>query len=579
MSPIVLDISQYAIYNYSLLNKSTVKNFIALLLYQTLLHMLQQINSKQILLIILDGWGQNSKYHGNAIKQANTPTLDLLWHNFPATLLNASENYVGLPQGQVGNSEVGHTTIGAGRTINQSLVRISKSIEKGDFFNNDIINSIYKLTGYKNKKIHLIGLCSDGGVHSHIDHLIALVKISQKYKNTTTCIHIITDGRDTETQSAIKFINILLENIVYSSNIQICTISGRYYSMDRDCRWQRTAKAYECLVTEQIDIQYNNDILKVIQDSYAKNINDEFILPTRINQGIIEEDDGIIFFNFRPDRMRQLVQAFSNNSFEGFKTKQFQNLNIATLTTYDSKLNLPVIFNKIPKNNFLGQVISEQGLKQFRLAETEKYAHVTYFFNGGQEEPFPGEDRELIPSPKVEQYDCTPEMSAEKITSKLIEITKKKSYNFIVANYANSDMIGHTGNLKATKKAIEIIDKCLHHLLQNITDKPTTIIITSDHGNADIMLNNNNETFKSHTKNLVPFIIINQKDYLNKTYHHNNIKLKQKGSLADIAPTILNLLNINIPNDMNGKSLIKTSNIKHSTAQKKSMTYFSKYIY
>ena len=538
--------------------------------------MLQILNRKQILLIILDGWGYNSKYHANAIKQAYTPTLDSLWHNFPKTLLNASENHVGLPIGQVGNSEVGHTTIGAGRIINQPLVRISKSIKEGDFFKNDTINNIYKLTEHNNKKLHLIGLCSDGGVHSHIDHLIALIKISNEYKNVKTCIHIITDGRDTEAKSAIKFINQILKHIINSSHIKICTISGRYYSMDRDCRWQRTAKAYECLVKEQANKFYNNNAIQVIHNSYAQNINDEFILPTRIHQGIIENGDGIIFFNFRPDRMRQLVQSLCNYTFEGFKTKQFQDLNIATFTTYDNKLQIPAIFKKIPKNNFLGQVISEQSLTQFRLAETEKYAHVTYFFNGGREEPFPGEDRELIPSPKVDQYDYTPEMSAEKITSKLITIIQKKSYNFIVANYANPDMIGHTGNFKATQKAIEIVDQCLNRLLKNIFAHETTVIITADHGNADIMLNNNNTVCKSHTKNLVPFIMINPKDYLNKTYNEHQAELKNRGCLSDIAPTILDLLNIITPNDMNGSSLIKENNKKNFKWHKKSTIYHFK---
>jgi len=512
--------------------------------------MLNQLNTKQILLIILDGWGHYSKYHGNAIKQAKTPTMDFLWNNYPKTLLHASENNVGLPNNQMGNSEVGHTTIGAGRTIDQALVRISKSIQHGDFFNNKIINSIYELTSHNNRKIHLIGLCSDGGVHSHIDHLIALLKISKKYYNITTCIHIITDGRDTKPRSTKNFINRILEDIKDTPNIIICTVSGRYYSMDRDCRWQRTEKAYNCLVHNNANNTYSNNILQFIEDSYENHIYDEFILPTRINDGKIDNSDGIIFFNFRPDRMRQLVQAFCNNTFEGFKTKPLDNLNIATFTMYDSQLNLPVIFQKMAKNNFLGQVISEHGLKQFRLAETEKYAHVTYFFNGGREEPFPGEDRALIPSPQVETYDYTPDMSALEITSKLIEITQTNKYGLIVVNYANPDMLGHTGNLSATKKAIETVDHCLNKILEAIDNYTVTTIITADHGNADIMLDKHNEPCKSHTKNLVPFIIMNNK------HNFKKIKLKKIGALTDIAPTILDLLKINIPNDMDGQSLI-----------------------
>ena len=520
--------------------------------------MLNQLNTKQILLIILDGWGYCSKYHGNAIKQAKTPTLDLLWNKYPRTLLHASENHVGLPNHQVGNSEVGHTTIGSGRTIDQALVRISKSIEHGNFFNNKIINNIYNSTNNKGNKIHLIGLCSDGGVHSHTEHLIALIKISKRYINIETCLHIITDGRDTNPQSAKNFLCPILEFIKDTKNIKICTVSGRYYSMDRDCRWQRTQKTYDCLVHDHTNKKYSNNILKFIDDSYKNNIYDEFILPTRINEGKIENGDGIIFFNFRPDRMRQLTQAFCNQGFKGFKTKQLLKLNIATFTMYDSQLKLPVIFHKIPKNNFLGQVISEQGLKQFRLAETEKYAHVTYFFNGGREEPFPGEDRELIPSPQVETYDCTPDMSALKITSKLVEVVQTNKYNLTVVNYANADMLGHTGNLLATKKAIETVDECLNNIFKSINSHKVTTIITADHGNADIMFDQNNEPSKSHTKNLVPFIIINNKKEFKK------MRLKKTGSLTDIAPTILNLLKINIPNDMDGCSLIKMNDHKYT---------------
>jgi len=518
--------------------------------------MVNQLNINQVLLIILDGWGNHSKYHGNAIKQANTPTLDYLWHNYPTTVLNASEEHVGLPKKQMGNSEVGHTTIGAGRTINQELVRISKSIHDSEFFKNAKLNRIYEITNTNKKQLHLIGLCSSGGVHSHIDHLIALIKISKKYESLTTCIHVITDGRDTEPQSIKKFIKIILEYIKDSPNINICTISGRYYSMDRDCRWQRTAKTYKCLINNEIKENYYNDVFKVIEDNYQNNIYDEFIEPTRILEGKIEESDGLIFFNFRPDRMRQILQAFCNSQFEGFPRNQINNLQCTTFTTYDSKLNVPVVFEKAPRNNFLGQIISEEGLKQFRLAETEKYAHVTYFFNGGREEPFPGEDRELIPSPQVDTYDSTPEMSADSITSKLIELTNQKKYSLIVANYANPDMIGHTGNLKATKIAIEIVDKCLNNLFNHIIEKGITLLITADHGNADIMLDKFNDPCKSHSNNLVPFILVNEQERLDKNRGKYKTKLKDKGSLADIAPTILNLLKIKPPIEMKGVSLI-----------------------
>ena len=525
------------------------------------------IKNQPIILIILDGWGNYSKYHGNAIKQARTPNIDYLWQNNPKSLLNASEQYVGLPQNQVGNSEVGHTTIGAGRTIDQALVRISKSITRGDLFKNHILNQIYYKSSSNNSKVHLIGLCSDGGVHSHIDHLIALIKISKNYSNVETLIHIITDGRDTKPQSAQIFIQHILENIKDYPNINIGTISGRYYSMDRDCRWKRTEKAYNCLINDDTQEIYKNNISKVLKDTYNNNIYDEFIIPTRINPGKIDINDGLIFFNFRPDRMRQLVQPFCSNEFKAFTIKPIKNLNIATFTNYDSQLKLPVIFSKIPKNNFLGQVISETGLKQFRLAETEKYAHVTYFFNGGREEPFPGEDRELISSPLVETYDLTPKMSAMAITDKLIDLYKTNQYNFIVVNYANADMLGHTGHFLATIKSIETIDLCLNKILKTINHNKTTLLITADHGNADIMFDKNNEPCKSHTKNLVPFIMIHTPK------EKNNYLLKPTGSLIDIAPTVLDLLNIKIPHEMSGQSLIinKTEKIrlsfmKHSTA-------------
>ena len=524
------------------------------------------ISNQPIILIILDGWGNYSKYHGNAIKQAKTPHIDYLWQNNPKSLLNASEQYVGLPQNQVGNSEVGHTTIGAGRTIDQALVRISKSITRGDLFKNHILNQIYYKSSSNNSKVHLIGLCSNGGVHSHISHLIALIRISKNYYNVKTLIHIITDGRDTKPQSAQIFIQQILDNIKDYPNIKIGTISGRYYSMDRDCRWQRTEKAYNCLTNNYTQETYKNNIFKVLKDNYSNNIYDEFIIPTRINPGKIDSNDGIIFFNFRPDRMRQLVQPFCSNDFKAFTIKSISNLNITTFTTYDSQLKLPVIFNKIPKNNFLGQIISETGLKQFRLAETEKYAHVTYFFNGGREEPFPGEDRELISSPLVETYDLTPKMSAMAITDKLINLYKANQYDLIVVNYANADMLGHTGNLLATIKSVETIDLCLKKILKTTNHNKSTLLITADHGNADIMFDKNNGPCKSHTKNLVPFVMINT------SKEQNNYSLRPTGSLTDIAPTILDLLNIKIPYEMSGQSLIinktkknRLSFMQHST--------------
>jgi len=509
---------------------------------------------KTLILLILDGWGHSNKYHGNAIKQAYTPNMDFLLHHYPNTLLHASGKQVGLPEKQMGNSEVGHTIIGAGRTINQELVRISNSIKSKVFFKNKTILKNYEQVKATKNKMHLIGLCSDGGVHSHIEHLCALINMSKKYKDILTCIHIIADGRDTKPQNVQAFVNRIQNHISDSPHIKICTISGRYYSMDRDCRWSRTETAYKCLINNNINSKYFNNINLCIIDNYQKKIYDEFILPTRINYGKIDEGDGIIFFNFRPDRMRQLVQSFAMKEFKNFSVKTFNNLHITTFTNYDTSLNLPIIFPKIANTHFLGQMISENGLKQFRLAETEKYAHVTYFFNGGREEPFPGEDRQLIPSPSVDFYDSTPDMSAKDITKQILYALDQKLYHVIIANYANADMIGHTGNFLATKKSIEIVDTCLGQLLKHAENHNINILITADHGNAEVMIDEYDEPCKSHTNNLVPFVFI-PNQIKNFPKDSKNVLLSE-GSLSDIAPTILDLLHLTIPKYMNGKSLL-----------------------
>nr|YP_009295375.1 phosphoglycerate mutase [Dasya binghamiae]AOH77387.1 phosphoglycerate mutase [Dasya binghamiae] len=508
-----------------------------------------------IILTILDGWGHSEETKGNAIKIAKTPIMDNIWKNYPKSLLNASGEAVGLPNQQMGNSEVGHTTIGAGRIINQDLVRIQKSIDNNDFFKNSTIHNICQEIDKRKSKLHIIGLCSNGGVHSHIKHLKALIKIVHRY-NSKTCLHLITDGRDTAPKITISFIKEILNEIKESPHIEICTISGRYYSMDRDCRWSRTEKAYNTLTeNHNINIKDNENIIKIIEEYYNDNISDEFIPPTRIKVGKISENDGILFFNFRPDRIRQLLHSLAKKSFKGFKTKQINNLIFTTFTKYDSTLNIPTVFPSEHHENFLGQIISNHGLRQLRLAETEKYAHVTYFFNGGIEEPFPGEDRELIPSPKVETYDLSPEMSAYQITQSAIKAIDKNTYKIIIINYANPDMIGHTGNLDATIQAVEIVDQCIEKILNKIQEHKGTLIITADHGNADYMIDENNKPCKSHSTNLVPFILI-----------PNNIldvkQLKSFGCLADIAPTILDILKIEIPKEMNGKSLLTKNSIK-----------------
>nr|WCH58112.1 phosphoglycerate mutase [Cystoclonium purpureum f. stellatum] len=511
---------------------------------------MQQKPLYPIVLTILDGWGYSENLKGNAIKLANTPIMDQLWKNYDHTLLNASGEDVGLPSNQMGNSEVGHTTIGAGRIINQDLVRISTSIENKTFFQNSTLQNICKIIKSDKSKLHLIGLCSNGGVHSHISHLIALIEIVKTY-NIEICIHIITDGRDTQPTSSEAFIQAIISSIQNTNNINICTISGRYYSMDRDCRWSRTEKAYKILLDNKLNSI--TDPLEVIHNNYENGIFDEFITPTRIYPGKISNNDGIIFFNFRPDRIRQLLHCFTKETFKGFKTSIIKNLKVSTFTQYDASLSIPIVFSPQHKTNFLGEILSKKGLKQFRLAETEKYAHVTYFFNGGIEEPFPGEDRELISSPQVDTYDLEPEMSANKLTESIINAIKKNIYKFIVINYANADMVGHTGNLNATIKAITVVDKCIGKLYEEIKSVKGTLIVTADHGNAEYMLNKENEACTSHSTNLVPFILIQNN---NDPNNENIIDLKDNGSLADIAPTILNLLNIKIPNEMNGQSLL-----------------------
>nr|ARW68652.1 phosphoglycerate mutase [Palisada sp.] len=500
-----------------------------------------------IVLTILDGWGYSEKIKGNAIKLANTPTIDKLWNEFPKSLLIASGEDVGLPNNQMGNSEVGHTTIGAGRIINQDLVRIQKSIDNKDFFSNKTIHNICNKVTNRKSCLHVIGLCSDGGVHSHINHLKAIIQIVKEY-NHDTCLHLITDGRDTKAQIALKFLDEIQENIKEHKNINICTISGRYYSMDRDCRWSRTEQTYKVL-TENNKTESETNYTKIIEKYYKNDISDEFIPPTRIYSGNISDNDGIIFFNFRPDRIRQLVQCLAKSNFKGFLTKEIKNLTFAIFTNYDPKLKLPTVFPTQNYNNFLGEIISKHNFKQLRLSETEKYAHVTYFFNGGVEEPFPGEDRELIPSPKVDTYDKKPEMSAHQITDSLINAIDKNLYKLIIVNYANPDMVGHTGNLEATIQAIETIDQSIQKLVNKVEENKCSLIITSDHGNADYMIDKNNQACKSHSTNPVPFILVSNKN-------NPNYLLRKEGSLADIAPTILDLLKIKVPEEMNGKSLI-----------------------
>nr|YP_010873124.1 Phosphoglycerate mutase [Nemalion vermiculare]WGV34316.1 Phosphoglycerate mutase [Nemalion vermiculare] len=505
-----------------------------------------------VILAILDGWGLGSAEPGNAIHLAHTPTMDKLQELYPSSSLSASGTDVGLPTDQVGNSEVGHTSIGGGRTILQDLVKITSSIEDQSFYKNTNLNIICRHAKENSSKMHLIGLCSDGGVHSHIDHLLALLDLVKKNGVAEVCIHFIADGRDTQAKCAANFVEKIERHIALINIGKICTISGRYYAMDRDCRWSRTEAFYKILTNTTPIFKQNP--YKILENFYQDEISDEFIIPTRLQEGSIEDGDAVIFFNFRPDRMRQIVQAIYKDNFKGFLRNKIKQLPICTFTQYDSTLDIPIAFHPVSKINFLGEVISNNNLKQLRVAETEKYAHVTYFFNGGIEEPFAGEDRELISSPQVTTYDQSPDMSAKQITQSVIRALDKKIYSFIVVNYANPDMVGHTGQLQSTIKAVESVDKHIKSLTDAINKHHGAIIITADHGNAECMIRSDGEIDKSHTTNLVPFILITQNE---KNTH--NILLHQEGSLKDIAPTIIDLLGINKPFEMTGNSLIERS--------------------
>lgn len=448
---------------------------------------------------------------------------------------------------------MGHTTIGAGRVLRQDLVRISESIEDETFFSNPILIETCSNLETSRKKLHLVGLCSDGGVHSHIKHLLALIKLSQQYNISKVCIHFIADGRDTGQYSALGFLDEIEKFIEGFDNVVLSSVIGRYYAMDRDCRWERTELAYNVMTYESPkDIGSAKDTIKQF---YDEGISDEFLPPTQLRPECIIEGDSVLFFNFRPDRMRQLLQSFAKTNFKGFKRSLIPSLRLATFTQYASSLELPIAFPPNKLDNFLGKIVSDNSLRQLRISETEKYAHVTYFFNGGIEEPFIGEDRELISSPKVATYDLSPEMSSAEITNSLLEAISKQCYSLIVVNYANPDMLGHTGNFEATVKAMEIVDMQIGQLVEAVSQSNGTLIITADHGNAEKMRDADDQPHTAHTTSLVPFILLEgERDKI--MGHGGNAKLRNTGSLADIAPTILEILGLPQPKEMHGHSLI-----------------------
>lgn len=496
-------------------------------------------DNKKVILLVLDGVGINKAYSGNAVSLANMPTFDLLKKANPYTKLGASEKFVGLPEGQMGSSEVGHSTFGAGRIMDSEIVRINKEIKSGNFAKNKVLTKeLKKIKGAQ--RLHLVGLLSDGGIHSHKDHFYALLDIIKKYNNISQIyLHLFTDGRDTDPKSGQYFLEELLKQ--KNKKMSIASISGRYYGMDRDNHWDRLKKVYDLLVYGKGSIS-KDDPIDFIENSYNSGITDEFLEPTLFDtSGIIKDKDTILFFNFRSDRARQFTKMFVDKRFDVFNTKKI-NVNFVTLTEYDSKIkNLKVMYPPEKQQPGLGQIISKLGYKQLRLAETEKFAHVTYFFNLGQEKPNKKEDRILVPSPGVLTYDQKPEMSVKIITQKLVE-NINKDYKFILVNFANGDMVGHTGNIKAAIKALETIDQCLSLILKKIDIDNTTLIITADHGNCDVMLNKDGSVNTAHSLNKVPFIIISKEKY--------NLKLDKEYSIANIAPTILKILDLKVPNYM-----------------------------
>ncbi len=504
-----------------------------------------------VVLVILDGWGHREEKDGNAILAAKTPVMDSLWQTYPHTLLQASGKDVGLPKGQMGNSEVGHLNIGAGRIVPQELVRISDAVEDGSILENPTLTKLcQKIKGHK---LHLIGLCSDGGVHAHIDHLIALLGLGKLHGIEEICIHAILDGRDTNPTSGIAYMAQLQDAIDREGIGTIVTVSGRYFALDRDRRWERVQKAYQVLTSPELG-EYRS-VVDLIKHCYSQNITDEFVPPSRIAPGTIESGDGVIFCNFRPDRARELTQALVDPEFSGFERPFIPDIHLVTFTQYDPNLPVEVVFPPQTLTNLLGQVVASRGLRQFRIAETEKYAHVTYFFDGGQEEANPLEDRHLVSSPQVSTYDQQPAMAAREVTKVLKAGIEKGIYSLVVVNYANPDMVGHTGNYEATIAAIEQVDFCLGELLESISRMGGTALITADHGNAEVMWDENHNPWTAHTTQPVPFILV-EGERRKITGFGGEVKLRDGGKLADIAPTILEILGINQPKEMTGLSLI-----------------------
>ena len=511
------------------------------------------MKTRPVCLFIMDGYGLNEQVDCNAIAHANAGVIKNLQANYPNTYLGASGEDVGLPDGQMGNSEVGHLNIGAGRIIRQELSRITYEIGSGEFFENPALIKAIDQAVANNKKLHFYGLLSNGGVHSHNTHLYALLKMAKARGAKEVFVHCFLDGRDVSPTSGAGFVSDLQKEIDAIGVGKIATVSGRYYAMDRDNRWDRVEKAYDCL-TLGVGEQTENAVT-AIEESYKNGVTDEFVLPTKVFEngkplGLIEDGDSIVFFNFRPDRAREITRAFSEPEFNGFERKTgFLNPLYICFTQYDATFtNVTIAFGKQTYANTLSEYLSKKGHKHLKIAETEKYAHVTFFFNGSVEAPTELEDRVLIASPKVATYDLQPEMSAYEVTEKVLAEIESDKYDVIILNYANCDMVGHTGVFDAAVKAVKTVEECMDKIVTAVLQKGGSALITADHGNADKMFDENGKPFTAHTTNLVPFILVSEQ--------FKGVSLRDGGILADIAPTLLEVMGEEIPAEMTGKSLI-----------------------
>ena len=502
---------------------------------------------KPLMLMILDGWGINKNpEQKNAITAANPETFYRLLKEYPHSELEASGEAVGLPEGQMGNSEVGHLNIGSGRVIYQPLVEISKDIREGTIYNNPVLKEAFEAAVNGTKRVHFGGLLSNGGVHSHIDHLFGLLEMAKKY-GVKAYVHAFLDGRDTPPKSGEEFVKELEDKMAKLGVGEIATVSGRYYAMDRDKNWDRIKLAYDAIVLGEGNKA--TSAIQAIENSYAENKTDEFVVPTVIDpQGVVKPGDVFINFNFRPDRAREITRALNDKEFDGFERK-YPEIKYYCMRQYDATIDAPVIYGEKDIKNTLGEVLSKAGLSQLRTAETEKYAHVTFFFNGGVEVPFEGEDRKLIASPKVATYDLQPEMSACGVTEGLLEELNSDKYDVIIINYANPDMVGHTGVFEAAVAAVKKIDACIDKVSKKVLELGGELLITADHGNVELMEDPvTHAPFTAHTTNKVPFILVSEK--------YKNVKLKD-GKLCDIAPTMLDILGLKKPEEMNGTTLIE----------------------